>query len=88
MHEIEPFGVGLNGKKLNPVALPLGCARLETRPSVTGFSPTPNTIGMVVIAALAASEIGVLPGMAITATRRCLRSSNTTFKRSYWPSSQ
>ena len=39
-----------------PVALPPGRARLATRPSLTGSSPTMNTIGIVVVAALAASE--------------------------------
>src|SRR5262245_33273057 len=32
-------------KKLMPVALPFGRARLATRPSLTGSSPTPKTIG-------------------------------------------
>ena len=42
-------------KKLMPVALPPGRARLATRPSWTGSSPTPKTIGIVAVAALAAS---------------------------------
>ena len=42
-------------KKLMPVALPPGRARLATRPSLTGSSPTPKTIGIVAVAALAAS---------------------------------
>src|SRR5262249_29880722 len=41
-------------KKLTPVALPPGRARLATRPSLTGSSPTANTIGIVAVAALAA----------------------------------
>jgi hypothetical protein len=36
------------------VALPPGRARLATRPSVIGSPPTPKTIGIVVVAALAA----------------------------------
>ena len=47
-------------KKLMPVALPPGWARLATRPSLTGLSPTPKTIGIVAVAALAASA-GPLP---------------------------
>src|SRR5215831_16220181 len=39
-----------------PVALPPGRARLATRPSLTGSSPTPKTIGIVAVAALAASR--------------------------------
>ena len=42
-------------KKLIPVRLPPGRARLATRPSLTGSSPTTKTIGIVVVAALAAN---------------------------------
>ena len=42
-------------KKLIPVRLPPGRARLATSPSSTGSSPTMKTIGIVVVAALAAS---------------------------------
>ena len=49
-------------------------ARLKaTRPSLTGSSPTPNTIGIVEVAALAASDAGVLFA-TITLTRRRTRS--------------
>ena len=48
-------------KSLMPVALPPGRAKLATRPSWTGSSPTPNTIGIVEVAALAASAAGALP---------------------------
>ncbi len=41
-------------KKLTPVTLPPGRLRLATRPFVTGSPPLPNTIGIVVVAALAA----------------------------------
>jgi putative Mg2+ transporter-C (MgtC) family protein len=40
-------------------------------PSLTGSSPTPKTIGIVVVAALAANAEAGPPGTAITATRRC-----------------
>ena len=49
-------------KKLMPVALPPGRARLATRPSLTGSSPTPKTIGIVVVAALAASAAALPAG--------------------------
>ena len=42
-------------KKLMPVRLPPGRARLATRPSLTGSSATPKTMGIVVVAALAAN---------------------------------
>ena len=74
-------------KKFMPVALPSGRAKLATRPSWTGSSATPKTIGIVAVAALAAIVPGVLPGVAITATRRRTRSATLAGKLSYWPSS-
>ena len=41
--------------KLIPVRLPPGRARLATRPSLTGSSPTMKTMGIVEVAALAAN---------------------------------
>ena len=49
----QPFRFQLTCKKLIPVGFPPGGARLATRPSLTGSSPTPKTIGIVVVAALA-----------------------------------
>jgi hypothetical protein len=43
MQEPEPLGHNFEAKILTPVALPPGRARLATRPSFTGSSPTPNT---------------------------------------------
>src|SRR5262249_2791112 len=40
-------------KELTPVALPPGWARLATRPSLTGSSLTPKTIGIVWVAVVA-----------------------------------
>jgi hypothetical protein len=48
---------------------------------------TPNTIGIVAVAALAAIELGVLPGVAITATRRRTKSAISAGRQSDWPSS-
>src|SRR6516225_2509730 len=42
--------------KLTPGALPPGRLRLATRPIATGSVPIAKTIGMVVVAALAASD--------------------------------
>ena len=75
-------------KKLMPVALPPGRARLATRPSLTGSSPTPKTIGIVVVAALVAIAANVVPTIAITAPRRRTRSATSAGTRSYWFSSQ
>src|SRR5262249_54863921 len=74
MQEPQPLGDHFLGKKLIPVALPPGRARLVTRPSLTGSSPAPNTIGIVAVAALAASAANGVPGVAIAATRRRTKS--------------
>src|SRR5262249_44046651 len=81
------FAANSTASQLMPVRLPPGRARLATRPSLPGSSPTPNTIGIVVVAALAASE-GTLPAVAITATCRRTRSAISAGRRSCWPSSQ
>src|SRR5262249_36512766 len=52
---------------LKPVRLPPGRLRLATSPSCTGLAPTPNTIGMLLVAALA-TRVGTSPGETITAT--------------------
>ena len=52
------FAVNSPLKKLMPVALPPGRARLATRPSLTGSSVTGKTMGIVVVAALAANAAG------------------------------
>ena len=50
------FAVNSALKKLIPVRLPPGRARLATRPSLTGSSATLKTTGIVAVAALAASR--------------------------------
>ena len=82
------FAVTSVRRTLIPVALPPGRARVETRPSLTGSSPTPNTIGIVVVAALAAIAVWVPPGVAITVTRQLTMSAISAGKRSYWPRNQ
>ena len=47
-------------RKSTPVMLPPGRLRLATRPSLTGSPPLAKTIGIVVVAALAASADGVV----------------------------
>src|SRR5262249_734445 len=71
------FAANSVAKKLIPVRLPPGRARLVTRPSLTGSSDTTKTTGMIVVAALAANVDGIVPA-AITATRRRTRS------RQFW----
>ena len=53
--DLQPFGSQKPGTKLMPVTLPPGRLRLATSPSTTGSLPVANTIGTVMVAALAAS---------------------------------
>ena len=55
-------------KRFKPVALPPGRLRLVTNPNFTGSSAARKTIGIVMVAALAASP-EVIPPTAITATQ-------------------
>jgi hypothetical protein len=75
-------------KKLTPVALPPGLARLATRPSLTGSSGTVKTMGIVAVAALAANAGAVPPLVTITATGRRTNSAASDDSRSNWFSAQ
>src|SRR5262249_176890 len=68
------FAVSATLRVMTPVALPPGRLRLATRPSAMGSEPVPKTIGIIEVAALAASAPAVLWGVAITATCRRTRS--------------
>ena len=72
--------------QLMPVRLPPGRARLATRPNLPGSSPPTKTIGIVVVAALAANA--EVPTVAITATRRRTRSATSAGSRSVRLSAQ
>ena len=61
------FGATSTVNWVTPVTLPPGRFRLATRPSWTGSPPISKTIGMVVVAAFAASAAGVVVA-AITVT--------------------
>src|SRR5262245_39206528 len=52
------FVPNMPARKITPVTLPPGRLRLATRPSMIGSLPVTNTIGIVVVAALAASDAG------------------------------
>src|SRR5262249_35852809 len=56
-----------------------------TRPSATGSEPVPKTIGMLEVAAVAASAPAVLAGAAITPTPRWVRSAAQSRNRSSPP---
>jgi hypothetical protein len=87
MQEPEPLGLNFTGKNIDARRVAARRARLATRPSFTGSSPTPNTIGIVVVAVLAASAAR-LPAVVMTATRRRTRSVMSAGRRSNWPSSE
>ena len=66
--QLQPLRAKLGVKMLTPVTLPPGRLRLATRPSLTGSSPLAKTMGIVVVAALAASAEATPPRRQITAT--------------------
>src|SRR6516165_4613979 len=74
--------------EVTPVMLPPGRLRLETSPAAIGSPAVTKTIGMVAVAALAASAGGVPPTAAITATLRETRSASSIGNRPYSPSAQ
>src|SRR5215218_5419425 len=71
---------------VTPVTLPPGRARLATSPAAIGSLPIWNTIGIVAVAAFAASAAGVLPSAAIARTCRSTRSAARAGNRSLLPS--
>jgi hypothetical protein len=54
---------------------------LTTRLNFTGSAPIANTMGMLEVAALAASAAAVAPPVAITATRRATNSAASAGRR-------
>ena len=69
--------------RLTPVELPPGWLRLATSPSLTGSPPVLKTIGIVVVAALAASADVLPPVETRTAIPRLTRSAASVGSRSY-----
>src|SRR5262245_14693316 len=57
------FGTSSAFHRVTPVRLPPGRFQLATRPSSTGSPAVPNTIGIVVVAVLAANAPEVLPAI-------------------------
>ena len=82
------FGTSSPMTRLTPVRLPPGRERLATSPSLTGSSGTVNTIGMVVVAALAARAGAVPPCARMTVTCLRTRSAASPGSRSSWFSAQ
>jgi hypothetical protein len=69
-------------KSETPVTLPPGRLRLATSPVPIGSPPATKTIGMLGVAALAASAVTFPPAVAITATRRSTSSAASAGSRS------
>jgi hypothetical protein len=76
------FAASSTPMSLIPVRLPPGRLRLATRPIFTGSAPMTKTMGIVAVAALAASVAGVLAGVTMTATRRRTSSAASAGRRS------
>src|SRR5262249_57749105 len=69
-------------KLYTPVRLPDGRLKLSTRPISTGSVPVKKTIGVVLVAAFAASDAGASQ-VTITATLRLNNSPASNDKRLY-----
>ena len=76
------FGPSILTNMNTPVRLPPGRLKLSTRPVLTGSAPVTNTIGMVLVAALAADDAGASKA-TITATPRLTSSPASEGKRLY-----
>src|SRR6516164_7270070 len=85
VQQFQPLRATSSFNWVAPVMLPLGRLSLSTSPSLIGSPPVWNTIGITVVAALAARAAGVLIA-TITVTCRCTRSAAIRGSRSYRPS--
>jgi len=75
-------------RNVEPVTLPPGRARLATSSTPTA-SPTPTkTMGMLVVARLAARAPGVLHAERMRSTLLCASSAASAGRRSYVPPAQ
>jgi len=84
----QPLGRDIRDEKIDARRVTTRTGKVVTRSNLTGSAPTPKTIGIVVVAALAASAAGLLPGVAMTATRRRTKSVMSDGRRSYFPPNQ
>src|SRR5262249_24166698 len=82
MQEFQALCRQLLGVEIDPRQIAPGRARLATRPSPTGSWATMKTVGIVVVAALAANVTVGPPDATITATCRRTSSAASTGSRS------
>src|SRR5262249_46842993 len=85
-HQLKPLRPDSDRQRLTPVTLPPGLFMLVTRPSWTGSPPVWKTIGIVVVAALAARPGADVTHAAMTLTWWRTRSAASAGNRSYLPS--
>jgi hypothetical protein len=85
---LSRLGVNSSMRKLTPVRLPPGRARLATRPAATGSPPIMETIGIVEVALFAASDERSPPLAAIPSTLRPTGSAANAGRRSWRFSAQ
>ncbi len=81
------FALSSGLKMLDPVIFPPGRARLATKPNATGSPLVTMTIGIVVVAFLAARIAGD-PAVSMTSTLRRTNSAANSGSRSNFPSAQ
>ena len=82
------FGPTSTPRLVTPVRFPPGWIRLATSPALTGSTATAKTVGTVVVAALAATAVGVPPPATSTVTGRRASSVASAGSRLFWPSAQ
>ena len=86
--DLQSLGYKLDCEKIDPRDVAARRERVETRPSLTGSSPTLKTIGIVVVAALAASAETEPPVATMTETGLRASSPASIGSRSSWFSAQ
>jgi hypothetical protein len=88
MQESQPLGHDLRVDKIDAGRIAARPPEAGDKTKLTGSSKTPNTIGIVAVALLAAIEVAMASGVTMTATRRRTKSAISADKPSYCPSSQ
>src|SRR5262249_37889933 len=88
MQEAKPLGHNLSGEGIDAGRIAAWPGKACDQPQLDRVIADGKTIGIVEVAAVAASAPKREAGVAITATRRRMSSSMSDGKRLYWPSSQ
>jgi hypothetical protein len=88
MQKLQPLGHHLHIERIDAGRVAAGPREAGDKTKLDRSSATLKTIGIVAVAALAAIEPAVVPGVAMTATRRRTKSAIRDGRRSNWPSSQ